>query len=101
MTIISGTDSTALTGNRIDQTERATGAAKPAKPEVAATKANAGATVDAASLSGAGSLLAAAAANTDDVRTDKVEALKAAINNGTYNIPAADVADKLIRNMLG
>ncbi|AFL88144.1 anti-sigma-28 factor, FlgM family [Terriglobus roseus DSM 18391] len=58
-------------------------------------------TQDAASLSGTGSLLAAASADTDDVRTDKVEELKAAIHNGTYNVPAADVADKLIRNMLG
>lgn len=54
-------------------------------------------------LSGAGNLLsnALAAAGTDDVRTDKVEALKAAIVNGSYTVPAAAVADKLIEHLLG
>jgi negative regulator of flagellin synthesis FlgM len=99
MTTTNGIGSSPLTGNLIDKAERSTGAEKSTKLAENATRTP-GTTLDAASLSGAGSLLAAAAANTDDVRTEKVEALKAAINNGTYNVPASDVADKLIRNML-
>ena len=49
-------------------------------------------------LSGAGTLLASS--NTDDVRTDKVAALKSAIDSGTYNVPAGAVADKLINSLL-
>lgn len=52
-------------------------------------------------LSGTGSLLAASAANGDDVRTDKVAALKTAIDNGTYHVSAAAVADKIIGSLLG
>jgi flagellar biosynthesis anti-sigma factor FlgM len=56
---------------------------------------------DGATLSQVGSQLATSAATASDVRTDKVAALKAAIDSGSYNVPAADVADKLIGNMLG
>jgi negative regulator of flagellin synthesis FlgM len=49
-------------------------------------------------LSGTGTLLAAS--DTDDVRTDKVAALKSAIDSGTYNVPAGAVADKLINSLL-
>ena len=52
-------------------------------------------------LSGIGSKLAATAANTDDVRTDKVAALKSAIDSGKYNVPASAVADKIISSLLG
>ena len=98
MTTTNGIGSSPLAGNLIDKTERSAGAEKHAKLGEAATQTS-GTTLDVANLSGAGDL-AAAAMNTDDVRTGKVEALKAAINNGTYNVPAADVADRLIRNML-
>jgi flagellar biosynthesis anti-sigma factor FlgM len=50
-------------------------------------------------LSGAGTLLATA--DTDDVRADKVAALKSAIDSGTYNVPVSAVADKLIDHLLG
>ena len=40
------------------------------------------------------------AMNTSDVRTDKVAALKAAIDNGTYNVSSQAVAQKLITSML-
>jgi negative regulator of flagellin synthesis FlgM len=103
MTTTNGIGSSPLAGNLIDKTDRSTATEKSGKLAENATKTagatTSGTTLDAASLSGAGSLLAAAA-TTDDVRTEKVEALKAAINNGTYNVPASDVADKLIRNML-
>ena len=57
-------------------------------------------TADAASVSSAGSAVAQAASGSD-VRADKVAALQAAIANGTYNVPASAVADKLISSLLG
>ena len=67
----------------------------PAATEALGTQGHASTT----NLSGAGTLLAAA--SSDDVRTDKVAALKSAIDSGTYSVPAGDVADKLIAHLLG
>jgi negative regulator of flagellin synthesis FlgM len=36
-----------------------------------------------------------------DVRVEKVAALQQSIASGTYHVSAADVADKLVRQMLG
>ena len=75
--------------------------AKPELPKLTQTTTKTSApTQDAASLSGTGSLLAAATTRTGDIRADKVESLRAAIHNGTYNVPAGEVADKLLKNML-
>lgn len=52
---------------------------------------------DKTQLSGAGSVLAGA--NGDDVRSAKVDQIKAAIANGSYNVSAGAVADKLIQSM--
>ena len=54
-----------------------------------------------ATLSGTGSKLAASATDTDDVRTDKIAALKSAIDSGSYKVPASSVADKIISSLLG
>ena len=70
-----------------------------AQPVSTGTVASGSAT-DAASVSSAGSAVAQAAAGSD-VRTDKVAALQAAIANGTYNVSAGVVADKLIASLLG
>jgi negative regulator of flagellin synthesis FlgM len=56
---------------------------------------------DNASLTSTAGVLAQAVNSGDDVRTDKVAALQAAIASGTYNVPASAVADKLIQSMLG
>lgn len=37
---------------------------------------------------------------TDDIRTDKVDDIKAKIANGTYNVSSEDLADKLISSGL-
>ncbi|HEY5056784.1 MAG TPA: flagellar biosynthesis anti-sigma factor FlgM [Acidobacteriaceae bacterium] len=51
-------------------------------------------------LSGFGGALAQVL-STSDVRMDKVTALQQAIAAGTYNVSASDVADKMIRSLLG
>jgi negative regulator of flagellin synthesis FlgM len=79
------------------QTDRAKATAENATKQAPST-AQSGTT---ATLSGTGSMLAAAASGTDDVRMEKVAALKSAIDSGTYNVSADKVADKLIDNMLG
>ncbi len=39
-------------------------------------------------------------AMTPDVRTEKVSALKKAIDEGTYQIKAEDIADKMLKEMI-
>lgn len=55
---------------------------------------------DDAQLSRAASL-ASEAASLPDVRTEKVDAVKAAIADGSYNVSSADVAQSLVNHMLG
>ena len=38
-------------------------------------------------------------ASTPEVRTDKVAALKKAVEEGTYNVNSGDIADKMIQEM--
>jgi negative regulator of flagellin synthesis FlgM len=44
---------------------------------------------------------AAASAITSDVRLEKVASIQAALQAGTYGVPAADVAKKMMDSMLG
>lgn len=73
--------------------------AQAGKPASAASPA-AGSVADEATLSTAASA-AAQAAPDSDVRMDKVTAIQQALAAGTYNVPAVDVADKMISQMLG
>ncbi len=74
--------------------------------EVAANKAEASqaggakAGADQATLSSAAS--AASSVDPDsDVRMEKVAAIQQALASGTYNVPASEVAGKMIDQMLG
>jgi negative regulator of flagellin synthesis FlgM len=55
---------------------------------------------DQATLSAAASV-AAAAAPDSDVRMEKVASIQQALTSGTYNVPASEVAGKMIDHMLG
>ncbi|MEZ2345968.1 flagellar biosynthesis anti-sigma factor FlgM [Terriglobus sp. RCC_193] len=99
MAQMNGIGSNALTNGVVDRTDRTPQTDKPSRSTaVDATKTQA--SQDVASFSGAGSVLAVASANTDDVRTDRVASLKAAVDSGNYNVPADAVADKLLSSML-
>ena len=91
------TINSAFTGS-IGQTnlQKTSGAANSAKTRETSAANQTG---DAAVISNASSALAEAM-KTDDVRTEKVAAIKAAIENGTYNVEPAAVADKLIDHLL-
>jgi negative regulator of flagellin synthesis FlgM len=45
--------------------------------------------------------LIAQALGTSDVRTAKVEAVRSAIADGSYNVPSSAVAGKIIDSMIG
>lgn len=55
---------------------------------------------DSSTVSSTGGSLAAAL-NESDVRADKVATLQSAIAAGTYNVSSSDVADSLIKHLLG
>lgn len=55
---------------------------------------------DSATLSSAGSEVAQSAAE-GGVRMDKVSSIQAALAAGTYNVPAAAVASRMVDAMLG
>jgi len=54
---------------------------------------------DQASVSSTGGLVAQAL-STPDVRTDKVASLQAAIASGSYQVPASEVAGKIVDSLL-
>jgi negative regulator of flagellin synthesis FlgM len=79
------------------------------KPEKTKDKASEGASGevtskdDQISLSGAAkeiSRLQAEVSKLPDVRTDRVDELKSAINSGTYNVKGDAVAGKLLKNAI-
>ena len=66
----------------------------------AASTATAAGAQDRTEVSTAASL-AHQAMSVSDVRMDKVAAVQQAIANGSYHVSPADVADKLVRQMIG
>ncbi len=80
-----------------------TGSSSPATSNATTSQSQAaipnGGKTDQADLSSTG--LAAAQSATSDVRMEKVQNVRAAIDAGTYQVSAQDVADKMIQNLLG
>jgi negative regulator of flagellin synthesis FlgM len=98
MTQTSGIGNSQLSSNLIDrtdrmQTEKQLKASSVQRPDTTTRQ-------DVATVSGTGSVLATAATNTEDVRTERVAALKAAVDAGSYNVSSTAVADKLLDSML-
>ena len=72
----------------------------PAAAEARSQPAGTGAlTGDQATLSSAASEMAHSAAG-DGVRMDKVASIQAALEAGTYSVPASEVASKVVDSML-
>jgi negative regulator of flagellin synthesis FlgM len=71
-----------------------------AQPKSGSTAAGSALSSDQATFSSAGSEVSQTASGTE-VRMDKVAAIQAALAAGTYNVPAADVASKVVDSMLG
>jgi negative regulator of flagellin synthesis FlgM len=79
-----------------------TAATAPAAAQTAKSGATAGTSAlgsDEATLSSAGSEVAQTVASSD-VRMDKVAGIQAALAAGTYSVPAAAVASKMVDAML-
>ncbi len=74
--------------------------AQPVKPGSATGKTSPPLVGDHATLSTVGTEVAQTAAESG-VRTDKVAAVQAALAGGTYNVPSAAVAGKVVDSMLG
>lgn len=55
---------------------------------------------DLATVSAAGARISQSAAD-GDVRWEKVAAVQQAVADGTYNVPASEVASKMVDSMLG
>lgn len=77
----------------------------PPAPAATQTRSNAAAggsalASDRATLSSAGSEVSQTASESD-VRTEKVSAVQAALEAGTYDVPASAVASKMVDAMLG
>ena len=80
-----------------DRVGNARSTAEPASAKALSTTAS-----DKTALSSAGGALAnASVQDSDDVRTAKVAQISASIANGSYQVPAGAVADKLIQHLLG
>ncbi len=86
-------------------------ASPAALKQIAGQNASAGAAIDTApvhsvvkadqtSLSLASGLITKAL-SLSDVRSDKVAGLQKAIASGTYNVSSSDVAEKLVKSLLG
>jgi len=101
MARIDGLNLTGASLNPASAAGAAQGAGSTAEQEAAA---KARGRQDVLNLSDRGRVVAeaaAAVANSRDVRTEKVLALKAAIANGTYSSNAREIAARLLANGLG
>jgi negative regulator of flagellin synthesis FlgM len=74
-------------------------ATAPKASEVAQAASSTAQPIDHADLSSTGAVIAKAL-ETSDTRSEKVEALRQAIASGSYNVPATEVANKIIESML-
>ena len=84
---------------RSQQTGNAAPVTPNAKTSQSQTPVPNGGKTDQADLSSTG--LAAAQSAFSDVRMEKVQSVRSAIDAGTYQVSAGDVADKVMQSLLG
>ncbi len=84
---------------RSQQASSSAAAAASAKPSASQVSVPNGGKTDQADLSSTG--LAAAQSASSDVRMEKVQSVRSAMDAGTYQVSAGDVADKMIQSLLG
>jgi flagellar biosynthesis anti-sigma factor FlgM len=84
---------------RSQQTGKAAPAPSDAKTSQSQAPVPNGGKTDQADLSSTG--LAAAKSASSDVRLEKVQSVRSAIDAGTYQVSAGDVADKVMQSLLG
>ena len=84
---------------RSQQTSSTAPAPASAKPSPSQVSLPNGGKTDQADLSSTG--LAAAQSASSDVRMDKVQSVRSAMDAGTYQVSAGDVADKMMQSLLG
>ena len=95
-----GGASTPLVQTLLEKTGKtAESGAVAASPQARGSAGSVQTSADSATLSTSSSMLSKAML-ADDVRTEKVAALKSAIESGTYQVPATAVAGKLMDSML-
>jgi len=85
-----------LRSQQTGNTAPATSSAKTSQSQGAVPN---GGKTDQADLSSTG--LAAAQSASSDVRMEKVQTVRSAIDAGTYQVSAGDVADKMMQSLLG
>jgi flagellar biosynthesis anti-sigma factor FlgM len=85
--------------HRAQQTGNAAPATSSANTSASQAPVPNGGKTDQADLSSTG--LAAAQSTSSDVRMEKVQSVRSAIDAGTYQVSAGDVADKMMQNLLG
>lgn len=84
---------------RSQQTGNTAPASSSANNSASQVTAPNGGKTDQADLSSTG--LAAAQSASSDVRMEKVQSVRSAIDAGTYQVSAGDVADKMMQTLLG
>ena len=85
-----------LRSQQTGNTAQATSSANTSPSQVTAPN---GGKTDQADLSSTG--LAAAQSASSDVRMEKVQSVRSAMDAGTYQVSAGEVADKMMQSLLG
>lgn len=88
--------------NRLQRALRSEQAAAAAEPRKSDVVRNDAVTKDQVSISSQAQdalRLRAAVSAAPDIRTDKVNALRAAIAQGTYHVPAKEIAVKMLKHL--
>jgi negative regulator of flagellin synthesis FlgM len=99
MTGLNGIGTSVIASLSLNSTNSATETSHAVAKASDTASVSTGTVTDQASVSSTGGLVAQAL-STSDVRSDKVAALQTAIASGSYQVPSADVASKIVDSLL-